>query len=266
MDPHLRLRTSPVARPDAVVSGERWRITVLTAGLVRLEWAEDGVFEDRASTFALHRDLPVPAFETVGGEAALEIVTERLRLTYDRGPFSPAGLSIQARGNVSNYRSVWRYGEPPRDLGGTTRTLDDIDGPAPLESGIVSRYGIASLDDSSSFLFEDDGWVSPRDGSKPDVYVFAYAHDYAEAIQAFYAVSGPQPAGDDLERRLAVDDVELRHWEVAVDRERRGAVLEAAVLGPLEPQEAVAEHGDAPAVALDDGLGPGDGRGGETKV
>jgi alpha-glucosidase (family GH31 glycosyl hydrolase) len=193
LDPHLRLRTSPVARPDAVVSGDRWRITVLTAGLVRLEWAEDGVFEDRASTFALHRDLPVPAFETVDGDAALEIVTERLRLTYDRGPFSPAGLSIQARGNVSNYRGVWRYGEPTRDLGGTTRTLDDIDGPAPLGPGVVSRHGVAALDDSASFLFEDDGWVSPRDGAKIDIYVFAYGHDYAEAIQAFYAVSGPQP-------------------------------------------------------------------------
>src|SRR4051812_26853181 len=193
MDAHLRLATSPVAHPDATVQRDTWRITVLTAGLVRLEWADDGAFEDRASTFALHRELPVPAFETVDGDAALEIVTERLRLTYDRRPFSPAGLSIQARGNVSNYRSVWRYGEPVRDLGGTTRTLDDIDGPAPLDPRGVSRHGIAALDDSASLLFEDDGWVSPRGGSKVDVYVFAYGHDYTEAIQAFYAVSGSQP-------------------------------------------------------------------------
>src|SRR6476619_6136385 len=112
MDRHLRLSTSPVAHPDAVVQGDTWRITVLTEGLVRLEWAADGGFEDRATTFALHRDLPVPEFEVVEGENAVEIVTERVRLTYDRGPFSPAGLSAQVRGNVSNYRSVWRYGEP----------------------------------------------------------------------------------------------------------------------------------------------------------
>ena len=193
MDPHLRLSTSPLARPQAVVEGDRWRITVLADGLVRLEWAEDGVFEDRASTFALHRDLPVPAFDVVDGEAVLEVVTDRLRLSYDRGPFSPAGLSIQVRGNVSNYRGVWRYGEPVRDLGGTARTLDDVDGRAPLEPGIVSRFGVAELDDSRSFLFEEDGWVSPRGAGRIDMYVFAYGHDYAAALEAFYAVSGRPP-------------------------------------------------------------------------
>jgi hypothetical protein len=190
---HLRLDTSPAAHPDAVVQGDRWRITVLTPGLVRLEWADDGVFEDRASTFALHRDLPVPPFDVTDGEGALEIVTDRLRLTYDRGPFTPAGLSIQGRGNVSNYRSVWRYAEPVRDLGGTTRTLDDVDGRAPLEPGVVSRFGLAALDDSRSFLFEDDGWVSPREGDRIDIYVFAFGHDYAAALEALYAVSGPTP-------------------------------------------------------------------------
>ncbi|WP_051324812.1 glycoside hydrolase family 31 protein [Candidatus Solirubrobacter pratensis] len=193
MDSHLRLDTSPVAHPDAVVQGDRWRITVLAAGLVRLEWADDGVFEDRASTFALHRDLPVPRFELSDGEAVLELVTDRLRLVYDREPFSPAGLSIQARGNVSNYHSVWRYGEPLRNLGGTVRTLDDVDGRVAFEPGILSRGGIAALEDSGSFVFEDDGWVSPRDGGRIDIYVFAYGHDYAAALEAFYAVSGRPP-------------------------------------------------------------------------
>jgi alpha-glucosidase (family GH31 glycosyl hydrolase) len=192
LDSHLRLNISPVANHEAVVQGDRWRITVLTAGLVRLEWSEDGAFEDRASTFALHRDLPVPEFEVVDGEAALEIITERLRLVYDRGPFSPAGLSVQVRGDVSNYRSVWRYGEPVRDLGGTARTLDDVDGRLPLGPGVASRYGVAELDDSRSFLFTEDGWVSPRENGT-DTYVFAYGHDYAGALEAFYALSGPQP-------------------------------------------------------------------------
>jgi alpha-glucosidase (family GH31 glycosyl hydrolase) len=193
LDPHLRLSTSPLAHPEAVVRGDRWRITVLAAGLVRLEWSEDGEFEDRASTFALHRNLPVPDFEVVEGEAVLEVVTDRLRLAYDRGPFSPAGLSIQVRGNVSNYRGVWRFGEPVRDLGGTARTLDEIDGRAPLEPGILSRFGVAELDDSRSFLFEEDGWVGSRRPGRIDTYVFAYGHDYAAALEAFYALSGRQP-------------------------------------------------------------------------
>ncbi len=174
------------------MQGDRWRVSVLADGLVRLEWSEDGAFEDRASTFALHRDLPVPDFEVIDGEGTLEIVTDRLRLTYDRGPFTPAGLSVQARGNISNHHSVWRYGEPTRTLGGTTRTLDDVDGRIELDPGIVSAGGVAPLNDSGSFVFEDDGWVSPRDGGI-DVYVFAYGHDYQAALDAFFAVSGRPP-------------------------------------------------------------------------
>jgi alpha-glucosidase (family GH31 glycosyl hydrolase) len=193
MRSHLRLATSPVARPEAVVQGDGWRVTVLADGLVRLEWSEEGAFEDRASTFALHRDLPVPQFEVVDGEAALEIVTDRLRLTYDRGPFTPAGLSVQARGNISNHHSVWRYGEPTVDLRGTTRTLDDVDGRIELDPGIVSAAGVTALDDSGSFLFEDDGWVSPRRAGGIDVYVFSFGHDYQAALDAFFAVSGRPP-------------------------------------------------------------------------
>ena len=81
----------------------------------------------------------------------------------------------------------------PSGLGGTARTLDLADGAIPLEPGVVSRQGFAVLDDSRSMVFDDEGWVSPRDGSRTDLYVFAYGHDYPAAIQAFYAVSGPTP-------------------------------------------------------------------------
>ena len=57
----------------------------------------------------------------------------------------------------------------------------------------MSRFGVAALDDSRSFLFDDDGWVRPREGGGIDVYVFAYGHDYAGALHAFYAVSGRTP-------------------------------------------------------------------------
>nr|WP_240188786.1 glycoside hydrolase family 31 protein [Nakamurella flavida] len=188
--------TRPVVDPAAVVRGETWRISVLTDGLLRLEYAADGVFEDRASTFALNRDLPVPEFTVVDGPTHLEIRTARAHLTYDRGPFSTSGLSVQVRGNVSNYHSVWRFGEIAHDdanLGGTARTLDNVDGAVALEPGVLSRNGYAVLDDSRSLLLTDDGWVTPRDGSRTDLYVFTHGRDFDEALRDFHAVSGPTP-------------------------------------------------------------------------
>ena len=188
---HLRVDATPLAHPESVVRGDRWRFTVLTDGLVRAEWSDDGVFEDRASTFALHRDLPVPPFRVVEGAETLEIVTSRLHLRYDRKPFSPSGLRVRPLGAGRGLED-WKFGEV-EDLGGTARTLDGVNGRHPLESGVVSRKGVAVIDDSGSLLFTDDGWVSPRDGERTDLYVFAYAHDFGEALRALYAVSGSQP-------------------------------------------------------------------------
>ena len=44
-----RVKTSPVALSDNMIIGEKYRITFLTEALVRLEYSEDGVFEDRAT-------------------------------------------------------------------------------------------------------------------------------------------------------------------------------------------------------------------------
>ena len=193
MKPDYRITTRPQADPAAVVQGDRFRITVLTSGLLRLEYSPDGVFEDRASAFALFRDLPVPSFRLIETDHHLEIVTDRVHLVYDRGPFSTSGLSIQVRGNVSSYHSIWRYGDTPDDLRGTARTLDMADGAVPLEPGVVSGWGFAVLDDSRTLVLTDDGWVAPRDGARTDLYFFGFGLDHRDAIKAFYAVSGPTP-------------------------------------------------------------------------
>ena len=193
MCPTYRLPARPVADPAVVIRGDRYRITVLTEGLVRLEWSPDGAFEDRASTLALNRELPVPAFQAIDAGDHLEVVTDRFRLDYDKREFTTSGLSLVARGGLSDYQSVWRFGQPVEDLGGTARTLDVVDGPVALEAGVVSRNGVAMLDDSGSFLFEEDGWVGTRVEGRYDLYVFAYGHDYHEALAAFYALSGPTP-------------------------------------------------------------------------
>ena len=189
--PHLRLEAEPIAHPDAVVQGDRWRFTVLADGLLRAEWSDDGVFEDRATTFALTRNLPVPAFRVVDGPHTLEIITSRLHLRYDRRPFSPSGFRVRPLGRGRGLEE-WKFGEV-EDLGGTARTLDAVDGRIPLGSGVVSRKGVGVVDDSASFVFTPDGWSAPRHGEGHDLYVFAYAHDYAEALRALYTVSGPQP-------------------------------------------------------------------------
>ncbi|KAF2836148.1 glycoside hydrolase family 31 protein [Patellaria atrata CBS 101060] len=189
--------TKPKANPEAVVSGDKYRFTVLTDRLIRYEWAEDGIFEDRASCFAINRDFPVPEFRVVDREADLEIITKYFHLTYNKKDFTTSGLNITFQGTtIWMFNSItWRYdGKSSGDLGGTARTLDFTNGPIPLEPGVCSRTGIACMEDSESMLFEDDGWIGTRKpGNRKDGYVFLYGDDYLGAVKALHALSGKQP-------------------------------------------------------------------------
>ena len=195
-----RLATAPVPHPSSVVSGDRWRITLLTPRLVRLEWAPTGEFEDRATQVVLNRDFPAHEFTVVRSGDGVRIANDRLQLDYDGGPFSPSGLRLAVNG-VSEHSSVWRYGQPQAavhfgvvtNLGGTARTLDEVDGPCPLDPGLVSTLGFGVLDDSGSLAFDEDGWLAQRAEGNIDLYVFAHGHDFPGALRDFYDLTGPQP-------------------------------------------------------------------------
>lgn len=187
----------PVADPKAIVGGEKckYRFTVLSGNLIRYEWASDGVFEDRASIFALNRRHPVPGFRLVDNDNGIEIITDSLHLRYNKGIFTASGLTAEIEGKFSQHGALWRYGQVSGDLGGTARTLDDINGRVELGPGVVSKAGYATIDDSKSMLLDEKGWIAPRrpGADRVDGYLFAFGHDYRAAVKAFYSISGNQP-------------------------------------------------------------------------
>jgi len=190
---HFRLDTHPVADPANVVQGDHYRITVLDAGLVRLEYSETGTFEDRASQMVVNRAFGPCEFALSEADDVLEIDTERLHLTYDKGRFTSHGLSVNALGGYHSNDSVWRFGQVTPNLGGTARTLDDVDGPTALEDGVLAFDGVAMVDDSGTVLLTDDGWLTPRTPGNLDLYVFAYGRDYKRGLRALYALTGAPP-------------------------------------------------------------------------
>ncbi|EXJ61399.1 uncharacterized protein A1O5_11714 [Cladophialophora psammophila CBS 110553] len=191
--------SKPVAHPDAVVAGPHYRFTILTDRLIRYEWSYDGKFEDRASTFAINREFPVPKFQVVDRAEELEIINEHFHLSYDKKRFSASGLLCSFSAKVTLWGAQWRFGAQPshgrrENLGGTARTLDEVDGRCDMGNGVLSRFGYAALDDSKSMLFDGQGFVAGRrPGDRIDGYLFCHGHDYKGAIRDFYAVSGKQP-------------------------------------------------------------------------
>ncbi len=190
----------PQAHPDAVVEGPGFRITVLTGRLLRLERQEDNRFTDQATQLVLCREFPVPEFTVSRDGEGLDLWTDDLHLHYDGGEFSPAGLSVTMRRRAQDsHRTTWRYGDPVEaeglgaNLGGTARTLDDVDGATPLEPGLLSRTGYAVVDDSASLVLHDDGWVGPRPAPETDLYFFGHGRDYDAALRDWFTLTGPNP-------------------------------------------------------------------------
>ena len=185
-----KLETHPLALSENMITGDKYRITFLTEGLIRLEYDEEGVFEDRPTQMVFFRDFPKADYRVVRTEDGIEVHTKRIHLIYNEKEFTSWGLSIQVKGNYS----IWyHYGEEIHDLKGTVRTLDMVDGATELEHGILSRLGYSLVDDSRSQVLLPDGWIEPRRKGIKDLYFFGYGHDYKEALHDFYRLCGKTP-------------------------------------------------------------------------
>ncbi len=189
-----KLDLRPLARPEAVVQGDTWRVTVLTERLLRLEYDPAGRFTDSATQTVLCRDFaPVPPFRTERRGQGVVVDTGRLCLYYDGGPFSPEGLRVETSDSPHGFAYCWRYGDRTHDLGGTARTLDGADGAIPLESGLMSLDGYTVLDDSRTALVREDMWAEPRPEGLQDLYFFGYGHKYMDCLRDFYRLTGQVP-------------------------------------------------------------------------
>ncbi len=162
------------------------RFTVISDGVIRMEYTVGGAFVDGETLFA-KRGMLWEA-EVLDGETFV-IQTESITLYYEGGEFSPKTLyaDIHAEG----VETRWHYGDENKgNLGGTLSTLDGVCGARPLPDGLLSRDGWYVLDDSNTPVFTDD-WIENRDEShKVDVYLFAYGRNYRLALSDLALVSG----------------------------------------------------------------------------
>lgn len=195
-----KLRLAP-ANSGAVVTLGDARFTVLADGLVRMEHSPSGAFRDAATQVVTNRDFPVPDFTVREVNGVTEIRTPNLRVRYAGGPFTSSSLNVSMRvASQGNHVTTWYYEEPSGqalptmgNLGGTVRTLDEVDGAVPLEPGLISAVGFSVLNDSDSLAMTDDGWVTPFGEDETDLYFFGFGTNHQETLRAFFHLTGPSP-------------------------------------------------------------------------
>ncbi len=203
---------NPIADPKAVVTSGNARFTILTPQLIRMEWVEDGKFEDHASLVFINRRMPAPEFKNEFENEFLVLRTGKLALRYLRRGGEFTRLNLRVEFELNGETVTWTPGsEDKGNLQGTIRTLDGVKGSTPLGAGLISRDGWVLVDDSESPLFDNSDWpwVMPRPtGKRQDFYLFAYGHDYKQALLDYTRVAGKIP----LPPRFAFGTWWSRYW------------------------------------------------------
>lgn len=209
-----KYETTPGTNEKAMVCGDKYRFTVLTNRLIRIEYNENGMFEDRATQTVVNRNFNVPEFKVKNDGDTLKISTDTIVLTYCLGrKFTANSLYIKFIDNSSQ----WRFGERSLDsirenLKGTVRTLDGISGEIPLEDGLMAKRQFTQFDDSKSLIIAEDGWIDRREDCI-DIYVFAYKSDYLGLLKDFYKLTGKTP----LLPRFALGNMWSRYYPYKQD-------------------------------------------------
>lgn len=197
---------NPIANKNAVVCGERYRFTILTPRLIRIEYNERGCFLDKPTYTVINRCFDVPKYKVDMKGTHVRITTDFIRVDYNTSKaFSQESLSVCYLGSntsldAGRFLPAWRYGiTNAGNLYGTTASLDNVDGTCTLEYGIMSRGPICVLKDENSAVFNEDGSLQEDTDRGIDQYLFCYGnsdgsnYEYLEALKDYYKLTGKTP-------------------------------------------------------------------------
>lgn len=198
----FKVGKNSVPNPKSVIKGEKYRITVLTERLLRLEYNEDGIFEDRATEVVFNRRFDVPKFEIFEDATTLTITTEYFKLFYVKNaPFKSRSLSTNNNLKVelleqldaSKPNRFWYYGAPEVKNYGTPGFELFEKKKLKFKKGLFSVDGYVTIDDSKSMIIDEDGTFVDRTDGGIDLYLFVYLKDFSKCLIDYYKITGFTP-------------------------------------------------------------------------
>lgn len=207
----------------AIIQGNKYRISVISERLVRIEYSASGQFLDRPTQLVKRRNLGLPDFSLRQDAHILEVTTKYFTLTYlKEQPFvgpkvDPMKfLKITLMSREKDRNKDWYVGHAEaRNLAGNMIGVD-VGIPKPLDKGLYSLDGFVSFDDSTSKIIMDDGTLVDAPADHTDIYVFMYDKDFKQALLDYFKLTGapaliPRYAlGNWWSRNISYDDITIR--------------------------------------------------------
>lgn len=210
-----------IANRKLVFQGDKYRITVLSDILVRLEYDEAGIFEDRLTELVVNRNFEYFKFDVAEDAKTLIITTKYFRLQYIKNkPFWGSKFAPDANLKIILLETdkEWYFGhDEARNYQGIIYDLDTQDkyqtyaekilvsnlqkqkkkiekvNVTSKRKGLYSTDGFASLYDSNSLKIDENGYYVKDDRKKVDIYLFMYKRDFGLCLKDYFKLTG-EPA------------------------------------------------------------------------
>lgn len=190
----FKIKVNPNTDPKNIIRGNKYRISILSESLIRLEYSENGEFEDLATEFAWNRNFEPTNFEIKEDSKYLKIKTSYFSLVYAKEkPFKGSSLSRTSnlKVDVLNSNSTWYYGHPEiKNFGAPAKDLASSDGKIKFTKSLYSLDGFASFDDSNSKVIDEDGTFRYRKNKEIDIYLFVYLRDFTKCLKDYFFLTG----------------------------------------------------------------------------
>lgn len=181
------------ARENCVFKGNYYRITILSNNLIRLEYNENGIFNDYPTIFATNRYFKkMPSFSVKEDSKFLNITTDLFVLEYSKEkPYESSKLLPDSnfRITIKSTNKQWYYNNPEvKNLRGTTFSFDYSKNFS-LSKGLYNLDGFASFDDSNRPIIDKDGFIKKNPSDSLDMYLFIY-ENFNAALDSYFELTG----------------------------------------------------------------------------
>ena len=171
-----------------VVRGDKYRFTVLSPRLIRIEYNKNNKFEDRATALVVKRDFGYTPYTINQTDISLTITTEYFTLTYVKSaPINGKNIKVAINGTDKEWYPEIKE---VRNLGTINYSLDDLDKNLNLNKGLYSFDGFATLYDNT-FAIDNEMFVNREDFF--DLYLFVYKQDLGLCLQDYFNLTGYPP-------------------------------------------------------------------------
>lgn len=188
---YIESRTKLISNKESCIIGNKYRITILTPRLARLEYTPSGKFIDDPTALVINRTFPKTPYGITESETLIQIDTGIFTITYVKDKdFKAGNLGSNLKAVINNTTIEWQMNSPQvKNLRGINYSIDSIKDKIILDTGLYSLDGYAVVKDNTPVLTENDIFI-PREERSKDIYLFMYNKDFDGCLNDYFTLTG----------------------------------------------------------------------------